>query len=816
MSYSKETLHELISILKSISKTYGVQTYIVGGAVRDILALHQPKDIDVVTTGDPKQIANILSKRYQNATARQVPAPFVLWKVSSDEFAIDIVKLDGGIEEDSKDRNFTINAVYYDVSTDKFQDPSDSGFKDIHSKTIRAMAGDCFKKRGDNIFIAMRLVSELGMKIESRTLHMMAQAVKAEGADRQITKRGQEEIRRTKIGLFYPKTRNILRFLGLAEFYETYSPLSSTGEREDIRTIIAKYKSKKQTEKGNTIYEYGDKDKAKRAEKKARHVRTVFKNIKKLVSTFEKDLGSEDMATRMCALAVALIYHTYERVGDRTNIGTGVTSLKKKHVTVSGGTVKFKYVGKSHVKQDKEVKDARVVKVIKELLKDKADNGYLFDFEGDERVDIGAKDVNAYLKQFGITAKDLRGHAANDLIMDRLKKAPKPPKGATEAERTKFLKEKLKECIEDVAEEIGHTPGICKSSYIDPKIISDYEESGKVSKLAWAYQDITKVGGDKELEAYLMKMIPNSSEDSVGNEMSALKARIDSPDAEVDQDVSNVAEVMQAIDKLKSVSPEALKGILKIRHSSKSETPAPESAFAFVVSHEPFIVYIDTEKIKSAVQSGQDVTSALRHPELVAQIAGVIGHEGEHAKGDTGEDKPNKRQDEITKRIMLETSSQDELRIVIATAEDDDDIFKTLGIKISKDTAIQSSRAVVEHLKLGSGDRAVVNTALLAMGYLIQQGENPYRVEWNIRKALNIENNISFAAAKDLYQILSRNIIRSVDDDGSGSQRLSLFADPTGELANMGDSVSPRWEAEPSTVPNEWKAFFPQKHPVNF
>ena len=514
MPYTKETLRELISELKAVSKTYGAETYVVGGAVRDIMGLHQPKDIDVVTTGDPKQIADVLSKNYPGSTAKQVPAPFELWKVLSDELSVDVVKLTGGIEEDAKGRNFTINAIYYDVSTDKFLDPSGRGFEDLHSKTIRAMSDDCFKKRGDNIFIAMRLVSELGMKIDSRTLHMMAQAIKAEGPDREITKRSQNEIRRAKVGVFYRKSQAILRYLGLSEFYEMYTPLSSTGVRDDIRVIIAKYKSKKKTEKGNTVYEYGDKDKAKRAEKKARHVRTVFKNIKKLVSTFEKDLGSDNMPTRMCALAVALIYHTYERVGDRTNIGTGVTSLKKKHITISGNTVKLKYVGKSHVKQSKEVKDAKVTKVIKELLKGKADDGYIFDFEGDEKVDIGAKDVNAYLKQFSITAKDLRGHAANDLIMDRLNKAPKPPKGATDAERKKFFKEKLKECIEDVAEEIGHTPGICKSSYIDPKLIETYEESGKVTKLASANLALFRSGGDKELEAYLMKMIPNSSESS--------------------------------------------------------------------------------------------------------------------------------------------------------------------------------------------------------------------------------------------------------------------------------------------------------------
>lgn len=807
MPYDKKRLHDIISILRSVSKAYNASTYIVGGAVRDIMGLRQPKDIDIVASGDIQQVATVLSKRLPGSTAEQVPAPFNLWRVIADSTYIDIVEMKGTIEEDFKKRNFTVNALYYDVLNDTFLDPSGKGFMDLHSSVIRAVSDECFKANSDNIFIALRLVAELNFKVDPRTLRLMVDTVKSEGDALDISNRARKEIKRSQSGLFYQKAQTISRYVGLGDFLSIYKP----AEVNDLRTIIAKYKSKKKTEKGNIIYEYSEADKAKRAKKKARHVRTVFKNIGKLEKQFKKDLSSDDMYTRMSALAVALIFHTYERVGDRENIGTGVTSLKKKHVTVSGDTVKLKYVGKSHVKQDKEVHDAKIASLIKELLKDKGDNSYLFDYEGDEKVDIFGKDVNAYLKPFSITAKDLRAHAANDLLIDRLKKAPKPPKGATEAERKKFFKEKLKEAIEDVAEEIGHTPGICKSSYIDPKLIESYEGGGKVTKLADFNPVLFRTASD-EIISYLLRSNPNIPQDTLGGEVEAIQSRIESPDVEIDPELSSVAEVMQALEKLRSISPDELRGILKLMPSHKSEVQAPGNAYAFVVSHEPFIVYLDTEKIKSAVNQGRDISDALRHPELVAQIAGVIGHEGEHARGEQGEDKPTRRQEEIT-RSLLDKASDDTNHVVVGS-KDDEDVFDMLGIKIDKENAIPASRAAIQKLRLGSGDRLVINTALLAVGYLIVHGENPYRAEWNVRKALGMRGNISFDAAKDLYEILSRNVGKKVEEPEE--KEMAPFADPTDGPADLGDSVSPKWEARPSTWPEEWHSYFPQRHPVNY
>jgi hypothetical protein len=98
------------------------------------------------------------------------------------------------------------------------------------------------------------------------------------------------------------------------------------------------------------------------------------------------------------------------------------------------------------------------------------------------------------------------------------------------------------------------------------------------------------------------------------------------------------------------------------------------------------------------------------------------------------------------------------------------------------------------------------------MGYLITHGENPYRAEWHIRKALGIKGTLDFKAAQDLYGILSRNI-KPIEKEQDN--RLPGVPGDGGSPSDLGNSISLKWEAN-ETLPAEWHGFFPQRSPVNF
>jgi DNA topoisomerase I len=95
-------------------------------------------------------------------------------------------------------------------------------------------------------------------------------------------------------------------------------------------------------------------------------------------------------------LGVLLISDAFFRVGsdryEQENNTFGITTLKKSHVTVAGGAVRFEYRGKRGIKQWQYIHVAEMVTFIKALLK--TPGRRLFRYEEDGKwLDVAARDV---------------------------------------------------------------------------------------------------------------------------------------------------------------------------------------------------------------------------------------------------------------------------------------------------------------------------------------------------------------------------------------------------------------------------------------
>jgi hypothetical protein len=254
------------------------------------------------------------------------------------------------------------------------------------------------------------------------------------------------------------------------------------------RLAAGKFKDKKEVPKADgsgktTVYEYSDRQVTRRNNEKAERVEKLRKNMGKLRAQVNKDLAKKDPQVRLTALAVALIDQTYERVGNDESAGKGhfgVTGWRVEHVSFKGSKATFKYVGKSGVKQEKTVDDPKVVSALKSCCKDKPKDETLL-CEGDE-CRISASDVNAYLKPFDVTAKDLRGLHANEEMRARLTKVRS--KGGALPKEHKKKKEKLKaefqQALEGTAGAVGHEPSTLRSQYLVPGIEDEYTKHGTV------------------------------------------------------------------------------------------------------------------------------------------------------------------------------------------------------------------------------------------------------------------------------------------------------------------------------------------------
>lgn len=251
-------------------------------------------------------------------------------------------------------------------------------------------------------------------------------------------------------------------------------------ELESIWFREAKYKDKKTIKNKDgeetTVYEYSDRQVNTRNKEKSKKVEKIRQNIDNLEKTVYSDLKSKE--NKLVALAVALINHTYERVGNdesASNGHYGVTGWKKKHLSFKGGKAILKYTGKSGVKHEKEITDKKLVSALKEVSKGLSGDDCLLE-------EISASDVNDYLDQFGITAKDIRGYHANREMQERLK-ALRKENGALskdKKEKEQQLKDEFKEALEGAAKAVGHEEATLRKQYLVPHLEDTYMKDGTV------------------------------------------------------------------------------------------------------------------------------------------------------------------------------------------------------------------------------------------------------------------------------------------------------------------------------------------------
>lgn len=178
---------------------------------------------------------------------------------------------------------------------------------------------------------------------------------------------------------------------------------------------------------------------------------------------------------KVVATVVLLLEKTLIRVGNeeyaRTNRSFGLTTLRTRHVSVSGTSIRFRFTGKSGVKRTVELRDPRLARVVQacQAVPGHAMFQYL-DEEGRRRV-VTSADVNAYLKAVAgqdFTAKDFRTWSATVLAATSLC-------AIAEFDTKAMARRNIVAAIASVARQLGNTAAICRKSYVHPGIIDAYQ-----------------------------------------------------------------------------------------------------------------------------------------------------------------------------------------------------------------------------------------------------------------------------------------------------------------------------------------------------
>jgi poly(A) polymerase len=178
-----------VSIVKRL-KDNGHEAYFVGGYVRDKLLgiVNEETDIDIATGCPIQEIPKVFKDFKHEYVGMRFGVCVVKIKAEKGYYKFDLAtfRWDGfyedgrrpseikikavSVEEDSKRRDFTINAMFYDPLTDKVLDFV-GGQKDLKDKIIRAVGDpkERFKEDKLRMIRAVRLSYQLKFKIEEKT-----------------------------------------------------------------------------------------------------------------------------------------------------------------------------------------------------------------------------------------------------------------------------------------------------------------------------------------------------------------------------------------------------------------------------------------------------------------------------------------------------------------------------------------------------------------------------------------------------------------------------------------------------------------------
>jgi DNA topoisomerase IB len=186
---------------------------------------------------------------------------------------------------------------------------------------------------------------------------------------------------------------------------------------------------------------------------------------------------------RVLAAAIRLIDLGFFRPGGEEyaeeNGTFGLATIRKEHVSLSQGQLVFEYLAKGAKQREQAVAEDQVCAVVRSLRRRRDGGDQLLVYRSGPRWhDVTAADINDYLREVSggdYTAKDFRTWHATVLAAVGL--AVSERAAGSEASR----KRAIARVVREVADYLGNTPAVARASYIDPRIVEQYEKGRTIA-----------------------------------------------------------------------------------------------------------------------------------------------------------------------------------------------------------------------------------------------------------------------------------------------------------------------------------------------
>ncbi|WP_435622989.1 CCA tRNA nucleotidyltransferase [Flagellimonas sp.] len=188
--HEKPLQHPIFKLIGEVSAKLGMDSYVIGGYVRDyFLNRDTPKDIDVVTIGSGITLAQNIASQLEGKPQVSIFKNFGTAMIKFEDLELEFVGArkesyqhnsrkpiveDGTLEDDQNRRDFTINALALSLNQKNFGELLDpfNGRKDLVDKIIQTPLNPNITYSDDPLRMmrAIRFASQLNFEIESKSL----------------------------------------------------------------------------------------------------------------------------------------------------------------------------------------------------------------------------------------------------------------------------------------------------------------------------------------------------------------------------------------------------------------------------------------------------------------------------------------------------------------------------------------------------------------------------------------------------------------------------------------------------------------------
>lgn len=201
--------------------------------------------------------------------------------------------------------------------------------------------------------------------------------------------------------------------------------------------------------------------------------------IPKMRTTVARHLNQPGLGReRVLACVLRILSSCFMRPGSQVYASEhgsyGIATLRRKHINVKGDVVEFDFPGKSGVRQQRELRDRQVTRVIRSTLKIPGFNVFKYENGDGKVVRVTSRHINEYIKEVmgaSFSAKDFRTWAGTLVCACALAR-----EGSDIPEHKTAKNKRIVEAIKETAEVLGNTPAVCRGSYVCPEIIGAFEK----------------------------------------------------------------------------------------------------------------------------------------------------------------------------------------------------------------------------------------------------------------------------------------------------------------------------------------------------